>query len=93
MSEEAEAKKVKVEMLDQHEVKCGACDKTLIMMLKISESEEKQKLLVNCPFCGGQSWLFEMSGKYFQAPAEGLGLANMEENDGVFILDLEVTND
>ena len=79
----SESKKtvIKVEDLKDVEVKCADCDKTLLMLVRIRPSEEKQKLIVECPFCDGESWITELSGKYFQSPPEELMLGEMEEEE------------
>ena len=77
-----------VEDLEYKEVTCADCEEPLLNLLRKSKSDKKCRLLVNCPYCGGQSWLIEMIGDYFQAPAEGLGLGSMDENNDTFILDM-----
>jgi len=79
----ADSKKavIKVEDLEDVEVKCADCDKALLQLVRVQQSEEKQKLVVECPFCDGESWIVELSGKYFQAPPEGLMLGEMEEQE------------
>ena len=79
----ADSKKavIKIEDLEDVEVKCADCDKTLLQLVRIRPSEEEQKLVVDCPFCDGESWITELSGKYFQSPPEGLLLGEMEEEE------------
>ena len=79
----ADSKKtvIKVEDLEDVEAKCADCDKALLQLVRIQKSEYKQKLIVECPFCNGESWIIELSGKYFQAPPEGLLLGEMEEQE------------
>ena len=81
--EKSESKKavIKVEDLEDVEVKCADCDKTLLQLVRVQITEERQKLIVDCPFCDGESWLVELSGKNFQSPPEGLLLGEMEEDE------------
>jgi len=86
---------IKVADLEDAEVKCADCEKTLLQLVRIKQSEEKQKLIVECPFCDGESWIVELSGKYFQAPPEGLMLGEMEEEEdeeSFFRLTMEITD-
>ena len=70
-------------------VKCADCDKPLLEMLFVRDSEKRRKLIINWPFCKGQSWTHELNGDYFQAPPEGLKLGEMEEKDGLYELNME----
>ena len=59
---------IKVDELEDIEVKCADCEKTLLQLVRVQQTEEKKKLIVDCPFCDGESWLVELSGKNFQSP-------------------------
>ena len=78
--------------LQELDIKCADCDKTLLKMVCSRKTEETQKLIINCPFCNGQSWVQELVGRYYQTAPDGLVLGNMEENDGLYELTME-TND
>ena len=93
----SESKKpiIKAEDIKDVEVACADCDKVLLRLVRIRQSEERQKLIVECPFCDGESWIAELSGKYFQSPPEGLMLGEMEEEEeeeNFFRLTMETEN-
>ena len=78
--------------LQELDIKCADCDKSLLKMVRSRETEKVQQLIVNCPFCNGQSWKQELVGKYYQAAPEGLMLGDMNEKDGFYTLNMEIKN-
>ena len=80
--------------LQELDIKCADCDKSLLKMVRSRQTEEVQELIVNCPFCGGQSWMQELVGKYYQTTPEGLVLGGMEEvRPKSYKLNVEIAND
>ena len=78
--------------LKELNIDCADCDKLLLKMVRSRQTNHSQSIIVCCPFCGGQSWLQKLEGVYFQSPPEGLGLGDMEEKDGNYILKMEIIN-
>ena len=80
--------------LKEANIKCADCDKLLLKMVRSRQTEEVQELIVNCPFCGGQCWMKELVGKYYQPTPEGLVLGGMEEvRPKSYKLNVEIAND
>lgn len=66
-----------VENLGEFNIKCMSCDKTLLVLLKVSDSPtemgldknrnpilvQKQKFQSNCPFCDSKSWIVSVEGQ------------------------------
>jgi len=79
----SESKKevIKVADIKDVSVNCADCDSVLLKLVRVRQSEEQQKLIVECPFCDGESWITELAGKYFQSPPEGLMIGEMEEEE------------
>ena len=78
--------------LQELDIKCADCDKLLLKMVRSRKTEQVQKLIINCPFCDGQSWMQELVGKFYQTAPDGLLLGNMEENDGLYELTMEIND-
>lgn len=76
--------------LKELNIKCADCDKTLLLMVRSRKTEEVQQLIVNCPFCEGQSWMQELVGKYYQTAPEGLLFGGMDEKEGLYKLNMEI---
>tara|TARA_Y100000401_G_C8307891_1_gene218006 strand:+ start:271 stop:558 length:288 start_codon:yes stop_codon:yes gene_type:complete len=74
-------------------IQCADCEKTLLKMVKIGESDFKFSVLCTCPFCEGTSWRVELQGRYYQDTADGtfLGEVVAEAND--FTIEVKKTND
>ena len=70
-------------------IECADCGKELLRMLRVEKSDAEFKITVNCPYCDGSSWANQLKGRYYQNPPDGLGLGDMTEEDGNFILDME----
>ena len=78
--------------LQELNINCADCDKLLLKMVRSRKTEEVQKLIINCPFCNGQSWMQELVGKYYQSAPDGLLLGDMEENDDLYELNMEIND-
>lgn len=96
----SESKKEVIKVVDIEDVSinCADCDNVLLNLVRIRQSEKQQKLIVECPFCDGESWITELTGKYFQSPPEGLMIGEMdeEENEENFFrltMEMEVEDD
>jgi ssDNA-binding Zn-finger/Zn-ribbon topoisomerase 1 len=74
-------------------IQCADCEKTLLRMLKMEESDFEFSVTCTCPFCGGSSWRVELQGRYYQDVVDGtrLGEVIVEEND--FTIEVKKTND
>tara|TARA_R110000824_G_scaffold129516_1_gene290898 strand:+ start:119 stop:406 length:288 start_codon:yes stop_codon:yes gene_type:complete len=78
--------------LQELDIKCADCDKSLLNMVRSRETGQTQQLIVNCPFCDGQSWTQKLVGKYYQKAPEGLMLGGMDLKDGLYKLNMEIKN-
>lgn len=78
--------------LKETNIKCADCDKLLLKMVRSRQTEQRQKLIINCPFCNGQSWVEELVGKHYQTAPDGLVLGDMEEDNGLYRLNMEIDN-
>lgn len=76
--------------LQELDIECADCNKVLLKMVRSRETQETKKLIVNCPFCGGQSWMQELVGKYYQTAPEGLILSDMDEKNNLYTLNMEI---
>ena len=85
-------KPVNPEDVKELNIDCADCNKPLLKMICVRNTDKIQKVIVNCPYCEGQSWMNDLVGDYFQAPPEGLQLGEVEENEGMFKLTMELTN-
>jgi ssDNA-binding Zn-finger/Zn-ribbon topoisomerase 1 len=70
-------------------IECADCGKELLRMLRVEKSETEFEITANCPYCNGSSWANQLKGRYYQNPPDGLGLGDMTEEDGNFILNME----
>ena len=62
---------IQIEDLEYVEIQCADCESALLGMRKIKDTEDILFLTVTCPFCGGESWINELKGKYYQQPIKG----------------------
>lgn len=62
---------VKVEDLEYVEIQCADCESALLGMRKVKDTEDILLLTVTCPFCEGESWTTELTGKYYQQLIKG----------------------
>ena len=79
--------------LADSDIHCADCEKTLLKMVRIEESDFEFSVLCSCPFCGGESWRVELQGRYYQDAADGtiLGEVTAEGND--FTIEVRKAND
>ena len=78
---------VRVADFEEYPVKCADCDELLLNMVRVRESEKSYQMIIECPFCDGESWLMEFVGDYFQKPPKRLklGKGGAEDRDGVIV--------
>ena len=57
--------------LEDHTIECADCGRPLLNVVKVRDSEKDNRLFVKCysKKCGGSSWLHEIRGDLFFAPA------------------------
>tara|TARA_R100000008_G_scaffold86671_1_gene80790 strand:+ start:651 stop:944 length:294 start_codon:yes stop_codon:yes gene_type:complete len=69
MSEEPEM--IDVNDMQDHVIKCSDCGKPLLQVVKVRDSDKFNRIIVNCysKKCGGSSFLKEIEGDLFFAPA------------------------
>ena len=70
-------------------IKCADCEKDLLRMVRARPSEKNYKLVVECPFCKGQSWLQELIGDYFQKIPDRLQMTGVSEKNDVLVYEME----
>ena len=65
-------KVIKFNDLKDHVVNCADCDRPLLSIAKIRDSEKENRIYVKCysKKCGGTSWLHEIKGDLYFAPAK-----------------------
>jgi hypothetical protein len=78
---------VRVEDFEEYDVKCADCEELLLKMVKVRDSEKSYRMIIECPFCDGESWLIELVGDYFQQTPKRLklGKGGAEDRDGVLV--------
>ena len=52
----------------EYTMKCMSCDEDLMSLAIVGEGEEAYKFQCNCPFCGSDSWIAEVTGKIAYGP-------------------------
>lgn len=62
-------------------IDCSDCDKPLLDYVVTDEHTNTSKIRVECPYCGGSSFLVTMVGPYRICPVENLTLKNVESSD------------
>jgi phage FluMu protein Com len=77
-------------------IRCANCNKKLLNILKVRESETKNYFIVKCPYCGDKSYKYEVSGKIYAGAAEGLVQVNCDTDvpaDNIFIYIVDMMKD
>ena len=74
-------------------VKCADCEKDLLHMVRVRDSEKNYKLIAKCPFCEGESWLQELIGDYFQRIPDGLQMETVSEEGDVLVYTMKRSHD
>tara|TARA_R100001377_G_scaffold44302_2_gene25223 strand:+ start:1217 stop:1489 length:273 start_codon:yes stop_codon:yes gene_type:complete len=86
----AEDKKIlDVSDFEEVNISCADCEKQLLQMVKVEKTDTEFEITANCPYCNGSSWANQLKGRYYQNPSDGLGLDDMIEKDGNFVLDMK----
>lgn len=72
-------------------IKCADCNKKLVEIITVQESDEIKMVIAECP-CGGSSFLYEVKGRTFIQPVEGRELGEMpvEIKDKVMHITIKV---
>jgi len=61
-------------------IECSDCDRPLLDYVVTDEHTNTTKVSVECPYCGGSSFLVTMVGPYRICPVDGLILKNVENS-------------
>lgn len=69
--------------LENQTVKCADCNKKLLLLKKVKESNKEELIQVQC-ICGGTSFKVRLHGVYYFLPVETLNLLDIK--DGLFIM-------
>tara|TARA_R110000824_G_scaffold14985_6_gene63390 strand:- start:237 stop:530 length:294 start_codon:yes stop_codon:yes gene_type:complete len=84
---------IKYKDLEEVNIQCADCQEEIFKLLRVAPSKKENKLIVECPFCDGESWLIDVTGDYFQASPEDILVDEVYERDGVIIIELKGKED
>lgn len=65
-------------IIKEDAIRCGNCQKRLITILKVIESDIKNYFIVKCPYCGDKSFKYLIMGKVYIAPADNLVVGKVD---------------
>lgn len=73
--------------MEEINIKCADCEKTILQMMKTRDSEDILHLIVSCPFCEGESWSVELKGKHHQKTVDGTKIDDfiVVDNENILI--------
>tara|TARA_Y100000004_G_scaffold60376_1_gene67412 strand:+ start:1639 stop:1947 length:309 start_codon:yes stop_codon:yes gene_type:complete len=85
---------IKVADLQEWTVQCADCKEPLLQFLRIRDDHKEQKVIIECPFCGGSSWRTDLKGQWFQACLPDIIIDDMiEEDDGLIRITMKGIDD
>jgi hypothetical protein len=79
-------------ILKDDTIKCADCGKKLVDIIKVKENESLRKVIsARCP-CGGESFLYVITGETYMQASEGRAITDMptEVKDGIVHMTVEV---
>jgi len=85
--EQKEVEKQGFSFLQNEIICCGDCNKPLVEVVKVKESEQTTALMVKCPYCGDNSFWCKVKGKIYIQAIEGLYMAEcptVVQNDIIY---------
>lgn len=66
------------ELLDEKFICCGNCKRKLIEVIKVKNSNEKNTLVAECPFCDDSSFKVDFIGKIYIAPVDECAIGDIQ---------------
>ena len=87
---------IKFNDLKDHVIDCADCNRPLLNVVKIRDSEKENRIFVKCysKKCGGSSWLHEIQGDLYFAPAKKVyQIENMDYDDVNNLMTIQIKKD
>lgn len=70
--EQKEIEKQGFSFLQDDIIVCGNCNKQLIQIIKVKNTDDTQAIKVSCPYCGDHSFWYKIKGKIYMQPKKDL---------------------
>lgn len=89
---DVEREKKGYSVLEDSTIKCGDCGRKLVDVIKVLEDSSIVKIVKVSCFCGGESFLYELTGNTYMQAAKGVAIVDMptEIRDGTMHITIKV---
>jgi hypothetical protein len=87
---------IKFDDVKDHVIECADCNRPLLNVVKIRDSEKENRIYVKCysKKCEGSSWLHEIRGDLFFAPAKKVyQIEDMDYDDVNNLMTIKIKKD
>ena len=74
--EQKEIEKQGYSLLQDDNIRCGNCDKPLVDIIKVKETDTSTAVKVHCPYCDDTSFWYKIKGKIYLQAVDGLHIAS-----------------